>query len=499
MLNVSLNIYSILPEIYIICSCLLILLVGVLLNTSDSYGYLLINVNIQYLFFQILILSFILSWDQIFIYATTWNNLLIHNFFSYYSKIIMIFLFILWYGIVSNCVNKEKILNFEFWIFILLNLTSILLLLQIYDLLSTYILIEFQSLIFYILASFKRNSEFSTEAGIKYFILGALSSGLLLFGFSILYNVTGLTNFNELHYFFFNKTYIIHFEIIQVTLLSITFILIALLFKLSAAPFHIWAPDVYEGSPSAITAFFSLMPKLVIISILLKLSILVFYDFYDFWYYIFLFCVLISSLVGTFLAFQQKKWKRFIVYSSINHISFFLLFFLTVSSESLSNLCIYLFIYLIMTLGFFSFFVNFYSFKFPFSYQIRFFTDTSLLMLLNPLLAFSYIIIFFSMAGIPPLAGFFAKFFVFCTSIRLEIIILLIVLLLINAISCFYYIRLIKSMYFDYKIPKRFLVMIPFTKNNTFVLGSSITILIFLVFDFEFIYLLANLLSYSFL
>jgi len=114
-----------------------------------------------------------------------------------------------------------------------------LLLLQIYDLLSTYILIEFQSLIFYILASFKRNSEFSTEAGIKYFILGALSSGLLLFGFSILYNVTGLTNFNELHYFFLNKTYIIHFEIIQATLLSITFTVIALLFKLTAAPFHI--------------------------------------------------------------------------------------------------------------------------------------------------------------------------------------------------------------------------------------------------------------------
>ena len=178
MFYISLNLYSILTEIYItFCSCLL-LLIGVFFSTFLTYGYVIISKNIKFIFIQIIFLSFILSLNQYPIFTDVWNNFLIINSFSYYSKFFIFILVIMWFFISFDNVFLEKILNFEFWILILLSIVSGMLLLKSNDLLSTYILIEFQSLIFYILASFKRNSEFSTESGIKYFILGAFSSSL---------------------------------------------------------------------------------------------------------------------------------------------------------------------------------------------------------------------------------------------------------------------------------------------------------------------------------
>lgn len=179
-------------------------------------------------------------------------------------------------------------------------------LISAYDILALYLAIELQSLTFYILASLKRTSEFSTEAGLKYFILGAFSSILLLFGLSLLYGSTGLTHFDDLNKFLMGE-FLSEASPSKLFLTSISLILIAFLFKISAAPFHMWSPDIYEGAPTSVTAFFAIMPKIVIISVILKLFHYTFQDIYTFWQSILLFCAILSLLVGTFGAFVQKK------------------------------------------------------------------------------------------------------------------------------------------------------------------------------------------------
>lgn len=497
MLSLSLNFYPILTEIYIVfCSCFL-LLVGVILTNNLKYGYTLINQNIQFLFAQIIIFSFILSLNQCSIYLVIWNNLLINNVFSIYSKIWTLFFVIFWFLISYNNQNIEKLNNYEYWILILLSIVASLLILKSYDILSIYLLIEFQSLIFYILASFRRNSEFSTEAGIKYFILGALSSSFLLFGFSLLYNITGLTNLNDLYLFFINQNNYYNFNLNILT--SLSFIMISISFKLNVAPFHLWSPDVYEGSPSSITAFFALIPKIVMISLLIKFLTIIFYDFINFWYYFIIFCILGSSFVGTFLAFKQVKWKRFIVFSSISHFGFLLLPILAVSSESLNNLFQYLFIYLIMNVSFFSVFLNLHYVKIPFVYQIRLFNKLKSFVILNPLLSLSISLILFSMAGIPPMAGFFIKFFILFSAINVKILNLILLILFFNAISVFYYIRLIKITYFDFKLPLKFDIYLPINKSSSYILILCLYLLIMVFYDYELLYLIINLLSFSFI
>jgi len=497
--NLALNFYSIIVEIYFIFSCCLLLLFGVIFSYEKKFGYIILNKIINLLILQVLFFGFFLVWTQKPIYFLIWDNFFVCNSFTFYSKILLLFFGFLWFLFSTNYIFKEKLITYEYWILILLNIVALFLIIQVNDLLSTYLTIEFQSLIFYILASFKRNSEYSTESGLKYFILGAFSSGLLLFGFSLLYSITGLTNFNDLTLFFIHINLISDSYVYNLICLSLSFILVSFLFKLGVAPFHMWAPDVYEGAPSSVTALFALMPKLPILGLILKFNLIIFYDFFPKWVYLLIFCIIWSSLIGTFSAFTQTKWKRFVVFSSISHMSFLILAIVSNNFESIVYLFIYLIIYLFMSVGFFTFFTNFYYYKFPFYYQIRFFKQLNYLVLLNPLLVLSFVIILFSMAGIPPLAGFFAKFFVLLSAIKNNLFILVSFVLICNCVSCFYYIRLIKSLYFTVNEPLRFLVFISFDKLSSYVLGFCLSLIIFLFLDFEFIFLITNLLSFSFL
>nr|YP_011017742.1 NADH dehydrogenase subunit 2 [Heterosiphonia pulchra]WQF69565.1 NADH dehydrogenase subunit 2 [Heterosiphonia pulchra] len=496
--NLTLNLYSIIVEIFFVFSCLIILLFGVIFSYEPKFGYLIINKIIYKLFLQILILGLILILIQNPIYMLSWNSFFISNSFTCYSKILVLIISILWLLFSINYILKEKLINYEYWVLILLIIVALFLIIQVNDLLSTYLTIEFQSLIFYILASFNRSSEFSTESGLKYFILGAFSSGLLLFGFSLLYSVTGLTNFNDLSLFIIQINLISDDLVYNMIFLSFCFILISFLFKLSVAPFHMWAPDVYEGAPSSVTALFGLMPKLPIIGLILKLNLIIFYNFFNLWLYLIIFCIVCSSLIGSFSAFAQIKWKRFIVFSSISHLSFFLLALICNNFESVTSLFFYLIVYLIMSISFFNFFTNLFFYKFPFYFQIRFFEQLKSLMMLNPLLGMFLGIIIFSMAGIPPLAGFFAKFFVLLNAVKNSFFILVFIILLSNGISCFYYIRLVKAIYFSTNEPKYFLVIMPFEKQSSFVLCFCIFLLVFLIFDFNFIFLCTNLLALNF-
>jgi NADH-quinone oxidoreductase subunit N len=345
-----------------------------------------------------------------------------------------------------------------------------------------YLAIEFQSLVFYVLASFKRTSEFSTESGLKYFILGAFSSALLLFGSSVLYSLTGLTNFGDFSLFFagsLNTTYTSDFGLV----IGLVFISVSLLFKLSAAPFHMWSPDVYEGAPLPITALFSILPKLAILTLLLRFCLFSFYDFLPIWQKVFTFCSYLSILLGTLSAFSQKKWKRFIAYSSINHVGFFLVGLSTGELEGTFGVLFYLSIYIAGTFGFFFFLSAFKYYQYPVYTQVRYLKSLKSLSYFNPVLAGTLTVFLFSMAGIPPLAGFFAKFFILFSALQNNTYGLVIFSVLMSSIACFYYIRLVKTMYFDNT--RLWMVTCPVDKTTSIFLGLFMFVTIFIFLDLE--------------
>nr|YP_009316506.1 NADH dehydrogenase subunit 2 [Kappaphycus alvarezii]AOV83589.1 NADH dehydrogenase subunit 2 [Kappaphycus alvarezii] len=494
MNNLIYIIYPVFPEIFIILAVFVLILYGVLYSASK--GYPLLNVNLSLISLQISLFSFILAYFQEFYAIVTWNGLMISDAFTHGIKPYLIFMFLSWIFTTYFYVIYQKLNSFEYWILILLALFALLLIMQSYDLLIIYLCIELQSLIFYILASFKRTSEFSTEAGLKYFILGAFSSALLLLGISLIYGSTGLTNMGDL------SKLLTGFPIdestpIQSILPGFILILTSLFFKLSSAPFHIWSPDVYEGSPTSITAFFSIMPKLSILALLYRFLIFSFYDFINYWYGLILISVFFSILIGTLSAFKQSRWKRFFAYSSINHVGFFLIPLLLGNQESISNSILYVIIYMITMLGSFSIILSIRFFSNNYHYQSRYLKDLLGLSKSNPLMAFGFVIILFSMAGIPPLSGFFAKVSVLLPALKSESLGISIFAVLMSCISCFYYIKLIKIMYFDNF--NSLSVLYPVSKSNSLILSLITVFTLVFLLDAELVSLFSTWISLSFI
>ena len=287
------------------------------------------------------------------------------------------------------------------------------------------------------LATFNRNNLKSSEAGLKYFVLSALSSGLLLYGCSLIYGFSGSTNFEIISSQLDSNEYALTFGIV--------FILVGLAFKISAVPFHMWAPDVYEGSPTTVTLFFTMVPKIAALTVFIRFLYVPFLELIDQWQMILVFLSIASMLFGAIAAIGQKNIKRLIAYSSIGHIGYALAGVASASNDGIQSSVIYLTIYIVMNLGFFSCLLmlrrndNYYE-------SID---DLSGLSKNHPILSFSLLVILFSLAGIPPLAGFFAKFYIFKAVIEQSMYFLAIVGLLSTVIAAFYYLRIIKIIYFD--------------------------------------------------
>nr|YP_010620065.1 NADH dehydrogenase subunit 2 [Rhodomelopsis africana]WAX04078.1 NADH dehydrogenase subunit 2 [Rhodomelopsis africana] len=490
-----LNIYSLLAEFFLVLIVCFAMIFGSFYSNSYFWQFPILSKSIRFFVLQSLIFSFILLTTTSPIFFTYWNDFLINDSLAFYGKFLILFFSIIWFLIFPSI---KTILNFEFWILILLSIIALSLLLQAIDLLAIYLLIEFLSLTFYVLTSINRNSEFSTESGLKYFILGAFTSSILLFGFTLLYNFTGLTNLQDLLLFFtgYSSTLTYPINLDFGFVLSLFCILTALLFKLGAAPFHFWVPDIYEGALSSITAFFALLPKIAILTLLLRFIFLTFggYLFTEIYFFLIV-CTFLSSLIGTTGALLQTKWKRFIAFSSITHVSFFLINLCSLNSDNLIYLFTYLLIYLLMSSAFFCFFSIFSNFKFPNSFTPRFFDSLIFLNFTSQPLAIIFSIILFSFAGIPPLAGFFAKFFILYSAISSFFYFLVLSLLLLNCISCFYYINLIKKNYFN-SIDQIYLpiVNIPARSETLIILNVLVCWLLFLFFDFDIFFLFSNLL-----
>ena len=424
------NFQYILPEIFISVCIMLFLLVGVFKKNSASLIYNLSNISLVILLALIINLS---SLDTIYLFNESY---LIDNL-SNYMKIILVGsgIFVMLTG--SKYIQVINLNKIEYPILILSSILGMMIMISSNDLIVFYMGLELQSLALYVLASFNRDNLLSTESGLKYFVLSALSSGLLLYGCSLTYGFSESTNFDQI---LINST-----EFNYGTTFGIVFILVGLAFKISAVPFHMWAPDVYQGSPTSVTLFFAILPKIAALSVFIKFLYTPFANMNDQWQTIIVFISIASMIFGAVAAIGQKNLKRLIAYSSISHMGYALAGLATVSNQGIQSSITYISIYLVMNLAFFS---CLFMLKRNDKYYENI-EDLSGLSKKHPILSFSLLIVLFSLAGIPPLAGFFAKFYVFLAVIEQSMYFLAIVGLLATVVAAFYYLRIIKIIYFD--------------------------------------------------
>ena len=388
--------------------------------------------------------------------------------FSLYSKVLIsisaFFIMLISKRYIADIKNDK----FEYPIIILLSILGMFIMVSSNDLILFYLGLELQSLSLYILASIDRDNIKSSEAGIKYFVLSALSSGLLLYGCSLIYGFSGSTNFEQIA--------IVSKDFNAGTIFGMVFILVGLAFKISAVPFHMWTPDVYQGSPTSVTSFFSVVPKIAGISIFIKFMYSPFQGLITEWQYILVFMSIASMILGAVAAMSQSNIKRLMAYSSIGHIGYAIAGIAAGSENGFKSTLVYISIYVVMNIGAFSCIL---LMKRSGKY-IEDIDELSGVSKNHPLLSLGLMIILFSLAGIPPLAGFFAKFYVFMAVIESQMYTLAIIGLVTTVVSAFYYIRIIKIMYFDE--PKK-----PFEKFTDYRIHGSILLSCILLLTF-FIY-----------
>jgi NADH-quinone oxidoreductase subunit N len=331
----------------------------------------------------------------------------------------------------------EKQQRFEYPILILLSSLGMMLLVSAADLIALYLGLELMSLCLYVLAASSRDSVRSAEAGLKYFVLGALSSGMLLYGCSLIYGFTGTVTFTGIAQAAGQGGIGLVFGLV--------FLFAGLCFKISAVPFHMWTPDVYEGAPTPITAFFAASPKVAAIAIFIRAAVGAFPGIATQWQQILVFVALASMVLGAFAAIGQHNIKRLMAYSSIGHMGFALVGLAAGTPEGVQGVLIYMGIYVAMTLGTFACILSMRRTEGP----VEEIADLAGLARTNPPMAFFLAMLLFSLAGIPPLAGFFAKFYVFLAAIKAGLYMLAVIGVLASVVGAYYYLLIIKIMYFD--------------------------------------------------
>ena len=425
------NLELVFPEIFLSLSIMFLLILGVFKKESSK---LIQNISLIALFITAVItFNETLSNEEILLF----NDSVIIDYLSSLMKIITLLAAFLVLVISSSYLRTFKIFKIEYPILILSSVLGMMVMISSNDLIVFYMGLELQSLALYVLATFNRDQLKSSEAGLKYFVLSALSSGLLLYGCSLIYGFTGSTNFNIIANQLNSNEYALTFGIV--------FILVGLAFKISAVPFHMWAPDVYEGSPTSVTLFFTMVPKIAALTVFIRFLYVPFLNLIDQWQMILIFLSIASMLFGAIAAIGQTNLKRLIAYSSIGHIGYALAGLAVGTNDGIQSSIIYITIYILMNLGLFSCLLmmkrnnEYYE-------DIE---DLSGLSKNHPMLSLSLLVILFSLAGIPPLAGFFAKFYIFKSVIEQSMYFLAIVGLLSTVIAAFYYLRIIKIIYFD--------------------------------------------------
>lgn len=428
-----LDFHMVLPEVFLALSTLLLLMIGVFQQDNKGTTATLSSLSIIVL---LVCVGLIISSSRLTGYG--FDKLFINDGFSIFLKVLILLATAVAIVYAKIDFMGQKAWRFELPVVILLAALGMMVMVSASNFMTLYLGLELQSLALYVLAAFKRDTEKSSEAGLKYFVLGALASGLLLFGISLIYGYTGSVDFSVL-----TSTFAV--EKSPIAILGLVFVLAGLSFKISAVPFHMWTPDVYEGAPTAVTAFFAMAPKIAAVGLLLRVLIGPMIGLIAEWQQVIFFVSAASMIVGAFAGLRQENIKRLLAYSSIGHIGYALMGLAAGNLAAISSLLFYMVMYMIMTIGAFGVIIYLRNQN----RSLERVDDLAGLSKDQPVIALIMALIMFSMAGIPPLAGFIAKFVVFKSVIDIGFYWLAIIGVLTSVVSAYYYLRVIKTMYFD--------------------------------------------------
>ncbi|MDR3518251.1 MAG: NADH-quinone oxidoreductase subunit NuoN [Azospirillaceae bacterium] len=376
--------------------------------------------------------------------AVTFEGLYVVDSFARFMKVLVLLGSAFSILIARGYLERENMKRPEFAVLIVLATFGMLMMISANDLISLYVGLETQSLALYVVAAMRRDNAKSSEAGLKYFLLGALSSGMLLYGASLVYGFSGTTNFDGVARLLMQGN---HPSVGLVA--GLVFVAAGLAFKVSAVPFHMWTPDVYEGAPTPITAFFAVAPKVAAVALFVRVLVGPFGEMVGEWRQIIYFCSVASMLLGSFAAINQHNIKRLMAYSSIGHIGYALVGLAAGTEEGVRGVLIYMAIYVFMNVGAFAVILSMRQ-K---GRMVEEIADLGGLSRRQPMLAAAMAVFMFSMAGIPPMAGFFGKLYVFLAAIQAQLYVLAVLGVLTSVVGAFYYLRIIKVMYFDQPAP----------------------------------------------
>ncbi|MCQ4632379.1 MULTISPECIES: NADH-quinone oxidoreductase subunit NuoN [Shinella] len=421
-----------LPEIILAVGALALLMIGVF--SGERSGTTVIGLAVALLIISGLWLVLATGEGQ------AYGGAFVSDAFAKFMKVLALIGSITAMVMTVGHARSEQLDRFEFPVLIVLSTLGMLLMISANSLLSLYLALELQSLALYVVAAINRDSLRSTEAGLKYFVLGALSSGMLLYGMSLVYGFTGHIGFQEI-------AAALTAEGRSLGLVfGLVFILAGLAFKISAVPFHMWTPDVYEGAPTPVTAFFAAAPKVAAMAMLVRIVIEAFEPVVADWQQVIVFISIASMLLGSFAAIGQRNIKRLMAYSSIGHMGYALVGLAAGSMAGVRGVALYMLIYMVMTLGTFACIL---AMRRKEGGNVENIDDLAGLSTTNPFMATVLTILMFSLAGIPPMAGFFAKYFVFMAAIEAHLYALAIIGVLASVVGAYYYLRIIKVMWFD--------------------------------------------------
>jgi NADH-quinone oxidoreductase subunit N len=425
------NLLPALPEIFLAVSAMALLVLGAYQHAAYATR------EITWLSVLVLAIATVLVAASSFDRQVTFYGLFVTDGFAVFMKVLVLI------GSLASIIlsmrynEKEHIARFEYPVLVVLATTGMMVMMSANDLISLYLGLELQNLALYVIAAFQRDSERSSEAGLKYFVLGALSSGMLLYGASMVYGFAGSTNFDTLAH---------SLDTSDVGLvIGIVFVAVGLAFKVSAVPFHMWTPDVYEGAPTPATAFFSVAPKMAAMALFIRVMSYPFGHLEDQWRQIIWVIAVGSMVLGAFAAINQRNIKRLMAYSSIGNVGYMLIGLAATSETGVAGILIYLAIYLFMTVGTFAVILCMRRQ----GRAVEGIDDLAGLSRSQPGLALALAIFMFSMAGIPPLGGFFAKFYIFMAAINSGLYVLAVIGVVASVVAAYYYLRIVKVMYFD--------------------------------------------------
>jgi len=407
----------------------------------------------------------------------TFAGMFVADGFGVFMKILILLGSALTIILSLGFIRDHGMERFEYPILILLATLGMMMMVAAADLISLYVGLELQSLSLYVLAAFRRDSERSNEAGLKYFVLGALASGILLYGASLVYGFTGSTNFEAIAANIAGQEHGTPMGV----LFGLAFLVAGLAFKVAAVPFHMWTPDVYEGAPTPITAFFSVAPKIAAFALLVRVMMGPFGGLAADWSQIIIVLSAASMVLGAFAAIGQRNIKRMMAYSSIGHVGFALMGLAAATPEGIQGLILYLTVYLAMNIGAWAVILNMRRGS---DGLVESIDDLAGLAKHQPMMAAAMAIFMFSLAGIPPLAGFFAKFYVLLAALDAGLYTLAVIGVLSAVVGSFYYLRVIKLMYFDEPLEK---FSAPAREIGVIVAVAAVFTLLFFLFPAPFV------------